>query len=111
MKGLQSLASARLSGVPVESLQVSFAALPTPSVYVFDGAIEAALAIEKTDSAPRCDFRLVLGLRVVVHADRWQPAWPFFDAIVDAGPASAMMIARDMAATWTQAEGLKTWEL
>jgi hypothetical protein len=113
MTGLDALKSFRLAGGSVAMLWLEIDPDgPQPAgVWVLDGTAQALLAIEGHETAPRCDLRLAAGVPVTIACRSWKRAWPFFDAIVDHAPISATLIADDMAARWTQGEGLKTWEL
>lgn len=113
MLGLQAIRSWRLQGGALSKLwiEVQGERVPPAGVWMLDGQPQALLAIEPHETAPRCDLRIAAGLPVVVAAPTWQQAWPFFDAVCDHRPASATLIADDMAAVWTADKGLATWEL
>lgn len=117
MIGLQALQAWRLAGGSVSKLWIEVkgerVAPPPAGVWTVGDGIEAVLAIEPHETAPRCDLRMVAGLHVVVDAldATWERGWQFADAASEHRPASVTLLACDMAARWVPGGKVQTWEL
>lgn len=114
MRGAAELAAARLRGVPVSRVDVLIDDELRKSVIGVEnvlGDVVAVLHVESIDTAPRCDLRAVRGVPVLIVSASMERATPFAESCADHGAERVYVACPHDVLTYTEAEGLKAWEL
>ncbi len=117
MKGARELTAWRVCGRPIEIVHIALAAdgesaRLTTADFVWrgdDGRSRGQVFVGPSDVPETLDLRFILGLDVVVFADRYDAGAPVLLRAIEFDPVRASLAAPDGSARWTPEEGFTAW--